>query len=42
MNKGYYSLLGFRLRLWMRLTFIVGLLLPKGFSFKTKLISPEK
>lgn len=38
---GYYSLTGFRLRLWMRLTFIIGLLLPKGFKFETKLIEPD-
>lgn len=41
-TQPYYSLTGFRLRLWMRLTFIIGLLLPKGFSSETKLNSPEK
>lgn len=41
MKNAYYSLTGLRLRLWMRLTLIVGLLLPEGFGFETRLISPD-
>lgn len=36
--SGYYSLKGFRLRLWMWLTFLVGRILPKGYHFETNLI----
>ncbi len=37
----YYSLTGYRLRLWMRLYFIIGALLPEGFKADCKLKGPN-
>lgn len=36
----YWSWTGVRLRLWLRLTFVIALLLPKGFKSETRLLAP--
>ena len=38
-ESGYYSITGFRLRLFMRLFFIISLLIPKGFKIEARLSS---